>query len=58
MLEIKNQLIQQLVSQPKKTLNMIQDFKTHKVKVLSQIAKANGVIDIELTTMQDLKRPT
>ena len=47
-----------MVSQPKKTLNMIQDFKTHKVKVLSQIAKANGVIDIELTTMQDLKRPT
>ncbi len=48
----------QLVSQAKKTLNMIQDFKMHKVKVLSQIAKANGVTDIELAMIQELKRPT
>ena len=56
-----------MVSQAKKTLNMttqniIQDFKIYKVKIIkvkvlkmySQIAKANGVTDIELTTMQVL----
>ena len=39
-----------LVSQTEKTLNTIQDFTRHKAKVLSPIAKANGVTDIESTT--------